>query len=296
MEIKRVLDRKRANNYFKQTNLSRIFLPDPREGRGRAVLLEEAGEILGVASAGENSLHKSYLELFISTHLDEFDIYIRLIKGLREALGENSRPFQFMYDDNITPGLREFLNKEGFTLTVVCDCPRIDIKKSLSGLQTSQLPVGVRILSYNDLTPSEAELVKEFRLKGYIETHFWSPPVDISDPLWSCTDLTDEEKSGSLAVFKGESVFLTSECGLIDDDFWITWGWHDDENFDSETLIQAWKSVLGLQLKMAQDSGKKVICEYDSTDRYALFRRKLLVESQNDRSYIVQQKIEGENK
>ena len=185
--------------------------------------------------------------------------------------------------------MKEFLRSHHFDLVVVCDCPEICIEGSLSKLIQSTLPPNVRIVTQNNLNSREQVKVRQFRIDGYIKTHFWSPPIEREQDAWSCTDQSSEEKSISWVAFYNDEILLTSDSSLIDGEFWLSWGWHNENLVSAELLTQVWKHVLRLQLTECTALSRKLIGEFDSTDRFAQFKRKLLVEKAPDRWNILQQ-------
>ncbi|SHO55023.1 hypothetical protein [Vibrio quintilis] len=201
-------------------------------------------------------------------------------------------PLQIRVNQGDAVNLSSFFKTHDFSLTLQNECPQINIEKSLQNRTKQNVPAEFHIKKYSDLNTTESDLLRKFRLSGYVKTHFWSPPVHVGSDIWKHTDLTHHDKQISWAVLKGNQIILCSDAHLYDDEVWLGWGWHNDSDEYTGAIHQLWSKVLRLQLRFCQNSGKALFGEFDSLDKYGQFKSRLLVHQTQNTSYIYQQKSE----
>lgn len=271
--------------------IKRIPLFDRASGDGETLFLELNSAIQGIATVTKNGFHPKYDHLYFAVANRDSEVTQKLYRSLIERRVAGSPPLQIMYEESDVKEQRPFTEKFGFSLTLTCNCPQIDVGKSLDKISEVRLPSEFRVLRYNQLDSDEKAALREFRLSGYVKTHSWSPPIDIGDELWKRTDLSPESDEISWCVFAGDSPLLCSDGHIDGDEFWLGWGWHADEYETHEIVGQAWSKVLSLQLLYCQRNGKRMFGEFDSTDKYAQVKSDILVHLTKDTKYIFQQKV-----
>ncbi len=273
--------------------MNKIPLIELESGLGETEYLEHEGKVLGVATIAKNGFHPNYDHLYFAVVDQDPNVIQSLYDSLTSGRSAGLAALQIMYNEPDLASQSVFTKANGFNLTLTCNCPEIDVSASIAKLDTISLPIGLRILRYSQLTSTEKAALRAFRLNGYVETHFWSPPIDISDELWQRTDVSDEEEELSWCVFKGEKPVLCSDAHIDGDDIWLGWGWHDEAAERPEVLKQVWSMVLERQLTDCQRQGKRLFGEFDSLDRYAQFKSERLVHLTKDVKYIFQQRADS---
>lgn len=286
------IERERLIEFQDQHNINRIPLHESVSLNGETLYLEQDGAILGIVSIVKNSFHPTFDNLYFAIANRNSEVMLTLYESLIQKRAVEAPPLQIMYEESEMQEQKTFLDKYGFSFTLTCECPQIDVERSLDSLSERYIPVELRLLKYSQLNCIEKVALREFRLNGYVETHFWSPPIHINDELWLGTDLDSEAEEISWVVFKGDRPILCSDAHINENDIWLGWGWHSDELEVHELVNQVWSKILSLQLSYCKRFGKRLFGEFDSLDKYGQYKSKLLVHLTKDTKYIFQQKKE----
>lgn len=282
--------RERLNVFQDSYELDRIPLCEPNSPYGETLYIENRGKILGVASAVKNGIHPKFDHLYLSVSGWDQEITTILLEGLKRHRGKEANPLQILIKEADVEKQKLFTDSQDFSLILTCNCPKIDTNRSIDKLLSTELPTSLRFTRYSQLNKNERDKLRKFRLNGYVKTHFWSPPTDLNDDVWSHTDRKPEEEDISWAVFNSDNLILCSDGIYFNDSIWLGWGWHGDELDDDPYLLSIWSHVLYLQLLDCQRLEKSMYGEFDSTDKYGQVKSKLLLHLTKDIKYIYQEK------
>ena len=268
--------------------LIRIPLYEATSQVGETLYLEENNFILGIISIVKNAFHPKFERIYFAIRDKNNEVMKLLYESLVAKRSEKDSLLQVMFNESEISEQQLFIKEYGFSLVVTCECPEIDVQQSLNLFHNGDLPDEFRMVRYSQLTHNEKSMLRIFRLNGYVKTHLWSPPVNIDDDIWHETDLSPKSEDISWAVFKGKRLILCSDAHIGEGDIWLGWGWHEDECED--LLIEIWSKVLYQHLIYCQLSKYRLFGEFDSTDKYAQMKSKLLCHLTKDTTLIYQQK------
>ncbi|MFO6422117.1 hypothetical protein [Motilimonas sp. KMU-193] len=256
--------------------------------KGITLYAEENGEIQGIISRNNNSYHPKFDHLNFAIANEKKSLMVELMDQLLKLSPTDAVPLQITLEESVKNQWAWFLEKYFFRLTLTSDCPEIDITASLAKLQQPILGESYRILNYNQLNSIESAALQKFRREGYVNTHQWSPPISLDNPLWSSTDRSDAEKENSIIILHAGKIIACSDLVIDNDDYWLGWGWTCNTlNLGDKTKF--WSAMLFSQLTFCQQKNKKLFGEFDSTDTDGSLKRQLMIEKSQDRFFILQQ-------
>ena len=258
---------------------------------GVTVVLERQGQIQGLATLRTNAFHPAFINLYFAVDLQN-DKYVNELYDALHILQKVPKPLEIVLNEVGSQALRVFLESKAFSLTVTCECPLINLEKSLTSLAEIQAPLGFRIEPYDRLNEVEEKELRQFRRDGYQKTHFWNPPLSMESPLWQETDPNPKEREISWAVLSDGLIVLCSDLHLDGDKAHLGWGWHDDKLDDTAELKQLWSKVLSLQMAYCQAKGLSLMGEFDSLDKYGQLKKSLLEFHCIDKYLIYQQGLQ----
>lgn len=271
-------------------NITEYTRPDQTtyQCKGMTLYAEENGEIQGIITRHDNSYHPKFDHLVFAIDRDNQALMLQLMKALRQQSPLECAPLQMTLAAKIKNQWRWFLEQYGFHDTLISEFAEIDVCASLAQLSPPRLPDGYRMLSYNQLNTSESAALATFRRQGYVNTHQWSPPTSLDNPIWTGTDLTASESDNSLVILRGSSVLACSDLGDYEGDYALGWGWTCDALVLADK-VALWRAILFAQLTFCQRVNKKCFGEFDSTDFDGALKRQQLIEAIPERFYILQQ-------
>lgn len=239
-------------------------------------------EISAFASISTNAFHPQFLTIDACT--DNADALDTLLTQLLEQYP--NQPLQIKPNSPQHYAWQEVLNRHGFVLTVICDCPEIDVAESLADLADTTLPTGMTLHRCDTLSEQQQSQLQTLRIDGYIETHAWSPPVETSNVVWAETKLNTVDRKLSYVVYENDEILLFSDLHDEDEEMWLGWSWHSDKL--ASNLTPAWSAVLKKQLLHCANA--RLFAEVDSTDKYSRCKLGLLVPKSHEKHHIYQRR------
>lgn len=261
---------------------------------GHTVYLEHKKEVLGIATLYHNAFHPQFENLQFAVDLHNTRRVTTLYQTLLQALTPPLPRLSLLLRVSESQVLKSFLKHHNFVLAITTACPHIDLESSLIHLSQYRFPTGFHLKNYSQLNPEEAEKLRQFRLNGYVKTHYWSPPLSIESPYWQETEIDGENQNFSWVVFKDDTLVLCSDAHFEGGNLYLGWGWHDDAYATHPELKNLWATVLRSQVKAAQSLQAQLIGEFDSSDVYGQYKSALLPHHLSEDNYcIYQQQISG---
>lgn len=271
-------------SFMDSNKIDIIRLIDKDLDTGRTIYLENDNEILGIVTTYYNDFHPNFLKLQFAVDTSNELFVNELYQGILKS-NSSSHTFSIHLNEKDSKQLEVFLERNNFKLVLKTEFPKINIEKSFENLSNYSLPNGFVLKKYKDLNENETKELRNFRLKGYVKTHFWSPPLSIEHPYWDETDLDDESKNISWVVYKNNNIVICSDAHIENSCVYFGWGWHDDTYDDFSELKSLWATVLYKQLDFCKKNNKTLIGEFDSSDKYGQYKSSLLVHLTEENYY-----------
>lgn len=228
-------------------------------------------ELLGFATVSHNAIHPEWIRPFILVAPDHRLHGIGT--ALHEALWERLRyseeaglQFGCSQEDSST---QAFLQAMGYQLRLeshtVCFEITPDHFQTALEAPAAFTEAGFTLSSFRTLAPIRHKLLS-FLVGRYRAEHFWSPPIDASNPLWKEVMFDGLNPDLSFALMHGDHIVAATTAETGEDVLGLMWAYAHPED-TLETLSAMVRYLIAHQLKAAHQQGiNEGDFEIDSTD------------------------------
>jgi GNAT superfamily N-acetyltransferase len=228
-------------------------------------------ELLGFATVSYNAIHPQWIRPFVLVAPDHRRHGIGT--ALHEALWERLRyseeaglQFGCSQADSAT---QAFLQTLGYTLRLESHTLCFEITpehfQPAMASATAVAEAGLTLASFHTLAPIRHKLLS-FLVGRYRAEHFWSPPIDASNPLWKEVVFDDLNPDLSFALMQGDQIVAAATAESSGGVLGIMWAYAHAED-SLETRATMLRSLIAHQLDTAYQQGlREGDIEIDSTD------------------------------